>query len=282
MTWYSRREIAFGGAAIAALAIAPTGRAQAARIQLSGSMKQGGLVIGRAAGAVSARVDSAPVKVSPDGIFTFGLEYDQTTPSLVAVGFSDGSSETASVAAVIRQYETQTINGLPEHLVKPTAEEQKRIDGEHARVAEARKTNSDATWFAEPFDWPADGIISGLFGSQRILNGVPSAPHFGVDIAAGEGAPIRACASATVLLADEFFLEGNFTLLDHGHGVFTSYMHQSKLLVKLGDQIERGQMIGRVGKTGRATGPHLHWGMNWFQVRLDPSLSTRLPAPTKA
>lgn len=245
-------------------------------------MEQGSLAIGKTEPGSEVKINGGPLLVSKDGIFAFGFEYDQKSPTTLAARFPDGTSETRILVPTARKYEVQSITGLPEHLVTPSPEEQTRIAREHARVAEARKQDSNYDWFAEPFDWAAKGIISGLFGSQRILNGIPSAPHFGVDIAAAEGTPIHAPAGAKVLIADAFFLEGNYTLLDHGHGVFTGYLHQSKQLVREGDTVTRGQQIGAVGKTGRATGPHLHWAMNWFQVRLDPSLSTRTPAPAKA
>jgi len=284
----ARRHIVVGGAALAVsapfAACVPFARAteNPPRIVLAGSMKQGSLVVARARGARRVHVDGTAVSVSPEGMFAFGFAFDQTKPSHLSVGYADGSSDDSDVTPEIRQYEVQSITGLPPSLVTPSPEDQARIQREHALVAEARKTDSDAIWFSEPFDWPANGIISGLFGSQRILNGVPGAPHFGVDIAAAVGAPIRAPVNGTVLIAQEFFLEGGYTMLDHGHGVFTGYMHQSRLLVKQGDRVERGQQIGLVGKTGRATGPHVHWSLNWFQVRLDPSLSARLPAPAPA
>ncbi|MGH6870324.1 MAG: M23 family metallopeptidase [Rhizomicrobium sp.] len=252
------------------------------RVELTGSMDQGSLVIGKTPPGSTVRVDGRAVRVGADGEFAFGLEYDQVKPSMLAATFADNSVQTLQVTPNIRQYEVQKINGLPPQEAHPSDPEiVARIQREHALVFEARKTDSDLTYFEDPFDWPAKGIISGVFGSQRVLNGVPSAPHFGVDIAGGEGAPIHAPAGATALLAEQFFLEGGYTLLDHGHGVFTGYMHQSAQLVKAGEHIERGQQIGNIGHTGRATGPHLHWQMNWFGVRLDPSLSARTPAPDK-
>ena len=268
----------------AAAALVPFGaRASTSRITLTGAMEQGGLVLGMANRASSVTVEGRPVRVLPDGVFAFGFEYDQTAPTRISADFADGMSETRDVTPAVRQYEIQRINGLPPQIAHPSEPDiVARIEREHALVAEARKTNSDLAYFDQPFDWPARGIISGLFGSQRILNGTPSAPHMGVDIAGGEGAPIHAPASGNVLVADQFYLEGGYTLIDHGHGVFTGYMHQSKQVVKPGDAVERGQQIGNIGHTGRATGPHLHWQMNWFQVRLDPSLSTRTPEPPKA
>ncbi len=269
--------------AAAATLLSGLARASDSRLTLTGAMEQGSLVIGRATPGARVKIDGASVRVTPDGVFAFGFEYDQKNPTSVEAVFSDGTSETRSIVPIVRHYEVQSINGLPPQIAHPSEPDiMARIQREHAMVAEARKADSDMIWFAEPFDWPAVGIISGLFGSQRILNGTPSAVHFGVDIAGGEGGPIHAPANATVLLAEQFFLEGGYTLLDHGHGVFTGYMHQSKQLVKAGDSISRGQQIGNIGHTGRATGPHLHWQMNWRQVRLDPSLSTRTPAPSKA
>jgi len=271
-------------AASAALAVLPRGAfAQSERIVLTGALQQGSLVLGKLEPGASVKVDGAALRVSPDGRFAFGFEYDQTKPSTVAATFADGSSQTRDIVPAARQYEIQKINGLPDQEAHPSEPDiVARIQREHALVGRARKTDSDLSFYAEPLDWPAKGIISGVFGSQRILNGVASAPHFGVDIAGGEAAAIHAPAGGMVLLAEQFFLEGGYTLLDHGHGVFTGYMHQSAQLVKAGDAVARGQQIGNIGHTGRATGPHLHWQMNWFQVRLDPSLSTRTSAPDKA
>jgi len=272
----------FLASSAALLTVPRLSRADVMGLELSGNLQQGALVIGRSTPGATAKIDGAAIDVSPQGVFAFGFAYDQTKPTHIEVDHPDGGIETHDVTPQLRQYDIQRITGLPEKFVAPSPEEEARIHREHARLAQARTKDSDAVWFAEPFDWPANGIISGVFGSQRILNGVPSAPHFGVDIAGGEGAPIRAPANATVLMAEEFFLEGGFTLLDHGHGVFTEYLHQSQQLVKPGDIVTRGQQIGAIGKTGRATGPHLHWAMNWFQVRLDPSRSTATPAPPKS
>jgi len=274
------RRVALASGMTAAFAPAFV-RAATARLALSGSMEQGGLVVGRGEPGSRVTLDDKDLRVSPEGLFAFGLAWDQTRPAHLAATFADGSNETRDVAPVLRQYNVQHVNGLPQNTVTPPPEVLERIKREHARLGEARKTDSEHAWFADPLDWPAPGIMSGVFGSQRIDNGTPMAPHFGVDMANVEGTPIRAPADAIVLLTDDFYLEGGFTLLDHGHGVSTHYMHQSKRLVNEGDAVKRGDVIGHIGKSGRATGPHLHWGMNWFQVRLDPSLSTRTPAPPK-
>ena len=200
-------------------------------------------------------------------------------PSVVAVTWSDGTVETQSFTPSVRQYEIQHVNGLPQNTVTPPPEVLARIKKEAENIYLARQRDTVGEDFLAGFDWPAPGIESGVFGSQRIDNGVPMAPHFGVDMAAPTGTPIHAPAAGTVTISDDYYLDGGFTLIDHGQGVSTCYLHQSKRLVAAGDVVKRGQLIGHIGQTGRATGPHLHWAMNWFEVKLDPSRSTRKPKP---
>lgn len=274
---------AFLAAAAAAAACPRAVLANAERITVLGSLEQGSLVICRTGAGARISVDGAPVHVSPAGNFAFGFTYDATKPAAIAAQFADGTRGERNIQPVARHYEIQRINGLPEKLVTLPPEVLARRKLEIAAIEAARAVDSEAEAFAEPFDWPVAGIISGVFGSQRILNGKPMAPHFGVDIAAPSGTPIAAPAPARVALAGpDYYLEGGLTILDHGHGVTTCYLHQSRQLVKVGDVVARGQTIGEVGMTGRATGPHLHWGLNWFQMRLDPSRSTRTSVPAKA
>jgi murein DD-endopeptidase MepM/ murein hydrolase activator NlpD len=251
-------------------------------LSFGGSFEQGALVIGRTLAGAKAKVDGTLVHVSPEGAFAFGISYDRIKPVHVVAEFADGSSETRDIVPLVRQYQTQRIEGLPPRLVTPSLEDLVRIKRENALIHEARTRDTDGVGFAEPFDWPFPGILTGVYGSQRIENGTPMAPHLGVDIAAPEGTPIHAPADAVVSISDDYLIDGGFTLLDHGHGVSTCYLHQSKRIVKAGDKIARGDIIGLVGKTGRATGPHTHWGLCWFQVKLDPSRSTRSPEPPKA
>ena len=276
-----RRLFLAGAAALATVSRAAW--AEASRISLAGAMEQGSLVVGKTDSGTRITIDENPVRVSPQGLFAFGFDYNQVRPTAIAARFSDGTTESKTATPTLRNYEIQRINGLSEKFVTPPADVIARIKREGAMIAHARMRDTDETWFADGLDWPATGIISGVFGSQRILNGKPGAPHFGVDIAAGAGAPIHAPADAIVSLAQpDFYLDGGITILDHGHGVSTFCIHQHKILVKLNQKVTRGQQIGEVGMTGRATGPHLHWGMNWFQVKLDPSRSTRTPAPARA
>lgn len=275
----ARRGVLAGGLALAAM---PRGFGQnAGHIVLRGSHEQGALVIGQAANAVGVTVDGETVNIS-GGQFVFGIAYDRTTPVKIEAHYGVDTVETAELTPIVRQYEIQRVSGLPQETVTPSPENLARIKREAATVYEARKIDSDGVGFAEPFDWPFPGILSGVYGSQRIDNGTPMAPHLGVDIAAPEGTPIHAPADAVVSIADDYFLDGGFTLLDHGHGVSSCYLHQSKRLVRAGDKVTKGQAIGLVGRTGRATGPHSHWGLNWFQLKLDPSRSTPTPIPPKA
>jgi murein DD-endopeptidase MepM/ murein hydrolase activator NlpD len=276
----SRRALLASGGALTVMAF--SARATSSRVTLSGTMEQGSLIVGRTEPRARVLFDSDPLHVSPEGLFACGLEWNRTEAAHLSVQFADGTSESHEIAPVVRTYNVQHVNGLPPNTVTPPADVLERIHREAEMIGDARRKDSDAVWFAEPFDWPAPGIMSGVFGSQRIDNGQPMSPHMGVDMANIEGTPIHAPANATVSISDDYYLDGGFTLLDHGHGVSTSYLHQSKRLVKPGDVILRGQVIGLIGMTGRATGPHLHWAMNWFQVKLDPSRSTRTPVPPRS
>lgn len=268
-----------------ALALVLTQRAIGApsRIRLSVAPQQGALVAGKTEAGARLTLDGAALHVGVTGDFVFGLAFDRTKPALLAATYQDGTTEALNVVPLVRQYEIQRITGLPEKMVTLPPEALERRKREIAMIADARKRDTDAIWFSEPFDWPVPGIISGPYGNQRVLNGEPRAPHLGVDIAAAAGTPIHAPVPAIVSLAEpDFYLEGGLTILDHGQGVSTCYLHQSKQMVNTGDKVDRGQIIGLVGMTGRATGPHVHWGLNWFQLALDPSLSTRTSAPARA
>jgi murein DD-endopeptidase MepM/ murein hydrolase activator NlpD len=249
------------------------------RFSITGAMEQGSLAMGSAPPGSLVALDGRPLRVSVDGRFAFGFGPDQTTANMVTVRYPDGGGDSRSFTPAARQYEIQRVNGLPQSTVTPPPEVTVRIRKEAADIYLARLFDTNGIDFLSGFDWPAPGIESGIFGSQRIDNGTPVSPHYGVDMAAPVGTPIHAPADAVVSLSADHYLNGGFTLLDHGQGVSTAYLHQSKRLVKAGEAVKRGQLIGHIGQTGRATGPHLHWAMNWFQVKLDPSRSTRKPKP---
>jgi murein DD-endopeptidase MepM/ murein hydrolase activator NlpD len=260
----------------AAGAIAMPGRAFAAKVtagglRFTGNAVQGGLVIGRVGPGNEVWVDGAPVRVQ-DGVFCFGFGRDAVKPAIVRVRYPKDYEETREVAPKKRNFRIQRIDGLPEKYVSPPKDILDRIARDAKVVAEARSQDLDEDWFLQEFAWPADGPISSIYGSQRILNGEPRAPHYGLDIAAPEGSPVVAPAAGIVRLVEpDFFLTGGTIILDHGFGVQSVFIHMNAVVAKLGKHVEQGEVIGYVGHKGRATGPHLHWGMNWLDVRLDPA-----------
>jgi len=191
----------------------------------------------------------------------------------LAATFPDGRTTTQEIKLEPREYDVQRINGLPPLMVAPDSTLMTRIKAELAKIHGARATDSDRLAFETPLEWPLTGIITGVYGSQRILNGEPRAPHLGVDIAAPTGTPIRAAAAGTVTLAEpDLYFTGGTVIIDHGYGLSTLYQHMSRLDVKVGDVVRQGDAIGAVGATGRVTGAHLHWGVNWYDVAIDPEL----------
>jgi len=240
---------------------------------LEGKLIQGGMAIGRVDPATTVRFQGRVVRVSHDGLFVVGFSRDEKTDLVIEVQEATGSIEEHAFTIQARNYKIQRIDGLSPRKVSPSPEDLKRIQKDIALVKQVRKTDAARTDFTQPFIWPVIGRISGVYGSQRILNGKPKRPHYGVDIAAPTGTPVKAPAGGIVTMAhDDMFYSGGTLIVDHGHGISTVYMHLSKLLVKERQFVNQGDIIAEVGATGRVTGPHLHWGMNWFGARLDPSL----------
>jgi murein DD-endopeptidase MepM/ murein hydrolase activator NlpD len=269
----------FIGASLGLAAMPARAQERVTRFSVTGSMEQGSLAMGSAPPGSLAALDGRPLRTLSDGRFAFGFGPNQSAASVVTVRYPDGGGDSRSFTPVMRQYDIQRVDGLPQNTVTPPPEVRARIEKEAADVFLARVSDTPGGEFLSGFDWPAPGRLSGVFGSQRINNGIPGAQHYGVDMAAPTGTPIRAPADGVISLSADHYLSGGITLIDHGQGVSTAYLHQSQRMVKAGDVVKRGQRIGLIGATGRATGPHLHWAMNWFQVRLDPSRSTRKPAP---
>ena len=269
---------------IAATAIgASDGRANDA-VEFNGEPIQGGLVLGKAPPGSQVTLDGKALRVAPDGRFVFGFARDQKAEAALVVVRPGGARETRRLDVAKREYQIQRIDGLPPSQVTPSPEELERIKREVALVKAAKATDSAWAWFAEAFAWPAQGIISGVYGSQRILNGEPRAPHYGVDVAAPTGTPVTAPAGGRVALAEpDLFFTGGTIILDHGHGLTTTYAHLSAVEVKLGQEVKQGEQIGRIGATGRVTGPHLHWGMDWFDRPVDAArmVGPMPPQPAK-
>nr|WP_305123355.1 M23 family metallopeptidase [Roseomonas sp. GC11] len=231
---------------------------------------QGALVIGRTRPGSRVSLDGRAVSVAPDGRFAFGFGREAGPEAALTATAPDGRTETRRLSVAKRDWDIQRLNGLPPAMVSPDAKQLARINAERAKLAEIRKLDSPLTFFAEGFDWPARGRISGVYGSQRILNGEPRAPHLGLDVAVPTGTPCHTMGPGRVVLAEDLYFTGHTVLIDHGHGVVSLYAHLSAIDVRVGQMLPRGERLGATGATGRVTGPHLHLGLNWFATALDP------------
>ncbi|SLN33076.1 M23 family metallopeptidase [Oceanibacterium hippocampi] len=242
-------------------------------LELDGALTQGGFVLGQTAPGASVTLGGKAVRVAPDGRFVIGFGRDHGPSAELRVALPDGGEEARTLAIAKRDYEIQRIDGLPPSKVTPSEAALERIRRENAEIARVRTLDTPETWFLEGWQWPVEGPISGVFGSQRILNGEPRRPHFGVDVAVPTGTPVVAPAPGRVALAEpDLYFTGGTVMIDHGYGITTVYSHLSAVDVAVGDMLRRGDPIGKVGATGRATGAHLDWRINWFGERLDPEL----------
>jgi murein DD-endopeptidase MepM/ murein hydrolase activator NlpD len=242
-------------------------------LTLEGNLVQGGMAVGTVDPSATVLFHGKAVRVSPEGRFVIGFARNAQPESVIEIRQPTGTFEKHPIRIKKRTWKIQRIDGLPPRKVSPSPEDQERINKDRALVKKARQTDDARTDFAQPFIWPVTGRISGVYGSQRILNGKPKWPHYGVDIAAPTGTPVKAPADGIVTMAhNDMFYSGGTLIVDHGHGLSTTYMHLHKILVKVGQRVKQGDVIAQVGATGRVTGPHLHWGMNWFDTRLDPAL----------
>jgi murein DD-endopeptidase MepM/ murein hydrolase activator NlpD len=243
----------------------------AGAVELAGRFEQGGMVIGHTDPQAKVTLDNVPLRVGPKGVFVFGFGRDAGPQATLSVTLADGQSEARDISVAQRQYDIQRIDGLPEDMVTPPPEVLARIEHEGELIAAARGTDSDMTWFAKGFIWPARGRVTGVYGSQRILNGEPKRPHFGLDVAGPVGRKIRAPAAGIVVLAERaLYYTGGTVMIDHGHGIISVLMHMKSVKVKVGQKVKRGERIGTMGATGRASGPHVDWRVTWFGAYLDP------------
>ncbi len=240
---------------------------------LKGVATQGGLLRGQAPVGTKIWLDERPVRVGENGGFLIGLSRKAPESVTLRLLYPDGGAVSETLTITQREYDIQRINGLPAGQVSPSQSDLARIGRDSAAIKKARRLKTDTPLFEGDFIWPLTGTITGVYGSQRILNGEPRSPHLGADIAADEGTPILAPADGRVVLADEdMFFTGKTLLIDHGHGLVSVYAHMSALDVVEGARVARGDPIGRIGQTGRATGPHLHWGVHLNGTGLDPAL----------
>lgn len=244
---------------------------------VSGQMTQGGWVRGTVpAGTAALSLDAAPVTFTPDGAFFVAFDRDATPAATLIARLADGRTVTRKLAVMPRAWQIENVN-IARREGGPTEAFLAIRRPELAQINAARAKKTDATGWRQAFIWPAKGRISGRFGSQRVYRGEPGSYHSGLDIATGtSGTPFAAPADGVVILAAQspFSLEGNLLMLDHGNGLNSAFLHSSQILVREGEHVKQGQIIGKIGMSGRATGPHLHWSMKWNDSRIDPILLT--------
>jgi len=239
-------------------------------IEFKGKFLQGHYIVGVTNPSAKIIIGKKEVKVSKDGYFVFGIDRDRKF-DVTITKIINGKKEVITKKVLKRKYNIQRIDGLEESKVTPPESVYKRIKEENNKIGEARAINSDLPFFKSQFIMPVKGIISGVYGSQRILNGKPKWPHYGIDIAAKLGTMIKSSGSGVVTMAeDDLYYTGGTIIMDHGHGISSIYSHLETVMVSVGDKINQGDIIGTVGSTGRSTGPHLDFRINWFQTRLDP------------
>lgn len=250
-----------------------TSAARAPGVVFPERVPQGAMVIGKVPAGSSVAYRGRTLRPTAYGSVVFGVGRDELGPLELRVQPPGAPEQTVQIAVTPRDWPLEQVRGAPPATVDPPPAIARRIAQEQARVAAARARDGDETGFAEAFQWPVQGRNSGRFGNQRIYDGTPGAPHSGMDIAAAAGTPVRAPASGVVTFAaPDLYLTGGTLLLDHGRGISSNFLHLSRIDVRVGEVVRQGQVIGAVGATGRATGPHLHWGMNWFDTRIDPLL----------
>ena len=268
------RTVLGGLALLALLPFGPTPATAETGVRIDGPRIQGGLLRGRVPPGATVEFAGEPVRVSGDGWFLVGFGRDAPPEAELVVVFPDGRRERQVLRVERREYRIQRIDGLPPGKVTPRSEEDlARIRAEVRMVGQARSIDEPRTDFLSGFRWPATGRISGVYGSQRILNGEPRRPHYGIDIAAPAGTRVVAPADGVVTLVHpDMFFSGGTLIVDHGHGLSSAFLHLSRILVEKGERVVQGQPIAEVGSTGRSTGPHLDWRINLFDRRLDPAL----------
>jgi len=240
-------------------------------IELKGEFYQGNLIIGKTEPESQIFIDKSKIKISKDGYFAFGISKDRKNDVIIKI-INQNKTEEITKKVYKKKYQIQKINGLPQKQVTPPKEVYERIKNDNKLISEARSINSDYIHFVDKFNLPIENsIITGVYGSQRILNGIPKSPHYGLDFAAKEGTPIKAMLDGVVTLSEkDMYYTGGTIIFDHGHGVNTLYMHLKDINVSKGQKVKKGEIIGSVGKTGRSTGAHLDIRLNIFDMKLDP------------
>ncbi len=240
---------------------------------VTGQPIEGGLLFGQGLPGTAVTLDGRAVPVAEDGSFLIGFHRDSPRVAVLLVQEPGMEVQRLELDVVQREYGEQHIDGLPSGQVTPPTETLARIREEARKVREARASPVLEPHHASGFEWPAEGCISGVYGTRRVLNGEPRQPHYGVDLAAPSGTPVRAAGDGVVVLAEpDLYFSGGTLIIAHGQGLTSSYLHLSEISVARGDRVRKGDLVAAVGSTGRSTGPHLDWRFNWQNTRLDPEL----------
>lgn len=246
-------------------------------LEFSGEVSQGGLIVGKTEPENKVTLNGNTIKVAESGHFAFGYGRDETQPQKLIITNNKGLETVKWLTPKAREYKIQRIEGIKKSIMNPNPKAVARAKKDSAQVRAARATDSDLTYFSTGFIAPIEGIVTGVYGSQRVYNGVPKTPHFGIDYAGKKGDPVKAPASGTIILnVPDMFYSGGTMIIDHGHGITSTFLHLSDSYVKVGDKVKQGDVVAAVGSTGRSTGPHLDWRVNWFQTRLDPALALKV------
>jgi len=244
-----------------------------AKVSLTGQLTQGGLVLGQTANAAKVSLDGKAIAVADNGAFVFGFGRDASLNHQLIIIDKYNNKVTRNLKLSKRNYKIQRITGISKKIMQPSKTALVRIEKDVKQVVAARQTASKLLFFSKQFIAPSHGIITGVYGSQRVFNGVKKRPHFGLDYAGKVGDPVIAPAAGRVtLFVPDMFYSGGTMIIDHGFGISSTFLHLSHAYVKQGDEVKQGQLIAAVGRSGRATGPHLDWRVNWYNVRLDPAL----------
>lgn len=251
-----------------------------ADLRLTGQAVQGGLIIGQTKPGALVTLDGAPLGLTKDGLFLVGFHRDDTDDQIVHITMPDGAASAHILTPKPRKWEVQRINGLAQKYVSPPDDVIARISADREAVSIARRgTDIESSLFENGFSWPVSGPVTGVYGSQRILNGKPRQPHYGIDIAAPKGTIVKTSAPGRVTMAKDLYYTGWTVIIDHGFGLTSTYSHLDKAEVSVGDTVSVSQVIGRVGSTGRSTGAHLDWRVNLGAKRLDPQIVARVLNP---
>ncbi len=242
-------------------------------VELQGQFIEGGLAVGKAPVGSTVTLDEIPLQLSPKGVFVLGFHRDAPEQQTLRIVLPDGSTHEQFLSIENRDYAIQRIDGLDQKKVTPPDEVIARIKADAEKVWLSRLDSSAEPAFDETWIWPLEGIITGVYGAQRILNGIPKAPHYGIDIAVPEGTKVRAPAAGRIVLVEDLYYSGITVIIDHGQGIMSALLHLKESTVQVGDTIQQGDIVALSGNTGRSTGPHLDWRVNWFNhARLDASL----------